>query len=393
MKKPKHILKYIVFSCLSLSFTQTLYAALESPAFDIPIQIKSESPYLLLTEYGSGLDLLSQNATVLMHPSSITKIMTVYLIMKKIKEGHITLETKFSVSKTAWKREGSSMFLSYGQEVSVKDLLYGIIIQSGNDASVVAAEGLFGSEEAFAAEMTNLARSIGATQTVFKNATGIPEEGHVTTAKDMIIITSALMNEFPEMYKVFTEKKFTYNKITQGNRNPLLYGNFGCDGGKTGYSSKGGYGIVASFKTDEGARFVLLVNGLKTAQKRANEVKKIITWAKQMFKAYPLFKKDAEIARVPVCYGDSSALPLTIQKDFSPVIPYSIRNNLSVKAFIPKILKAPIDKNTVVGCLHVTGQGIKTPYKVSLIAKEEIKGGGFLSHIRDSLYLLLGKSE
>jgi D-alanyl-D-alanine carboxypeptidase (penicillin-binding protein 5/6) len=360
------------------------------PSFDIPVDIDSDAPYIYLIDHDSGLVLLERNGERLMHPSSMTKIMTTYLAMKKLESGQIKHNMEFTVSRNAWKREGSSMFLQVDTNATLEELLHGIVIQSGNDASVVLAEGICGSEAAYAAEMTRLAHKMGAIHTNFMNATGIPDDKHLTTPKDLALISMRLIEDFPNHYKLYSQKEYTYNKIKQGNRNPLLYKNIGCDGIKTGSSSKGGYGMVAS-SIQKGRRLILVINGLRSMQSRADESMKLMTWGFQTFNAYPLFEKHQEVGRLRVFYGEKDELVLHVQKRLAPLIAHSLRNNLVVKSYLPKAIKGPVKKDQVVGYIQVSGKGFKTPYKVNVIASQDVRECGFIKHIRDSLVLLFGK--
>lgn len=237
-------------------------------------------------DYSTGKILLEKNAHEQMPPSSMTKIMTSYLIEEKLKKEEVSPASEFIVSEKAWRMGGSKSFMPLGEKVRLDDILRGIIIQSGNDACIVAAEGLYGSEEIFVDAMNAKAQEIGMNNTHFVNSNGWPAENPYSTAYDLALLARLLITTHPEFYSIYSEKNFTFGKdqkgnlITQGNRNPLLYKDIGCDGVKTGYTDDGGYGIVASF-IDNNRRYIMVINGLGSMKERANEALKIVYWLKQ----------------------------------------------------------------------------------------------------------------
>ena len=260
----------ILSLCLGLS------AALLWPALAPPAQaLETRAREAFLIDVTTGTVLLEKDADVSMPPASMSKIMTAYLVFGALKEGRISLDDKLPVSEKAWRKGGSKMFVEVGSEVSVEDLLRGVIVQSGNDACIVLAEALAGSEEAFAEQMTRKAREIGMEGSTFTNSTGWPDPNHRMTARDLAILAERMVQDFPDFYHYYSEREFTYNGIRQGNRNPLLYKNLGADGLKTGHTEEAGYGLTASAERD-GRRLVLVINGLESIKARSEEAERLI---------------------------------------------------------------------------------------------------------------------
>ncbi|MEK9848811.1 MAG: D-alanyl-D-alanine carboxypeptidase family protein, partial [Rhodospirillaceae bacterium] len=246
---------FLILICSNASGSQTL---------------ETKARHALMIDMETNAVILEKAADEPMPPASMSKLMTIYMVFEKLKAGKLNLKDRFIVSEKAWRKGGSKMFVRVNRRVSVKDLLRGIIIQSGNDACIVIAEGLAGSEEAFAEEMNGKAAEIGLKNSQFKNATGWPAEGHYMSARDLATLSSKLIKDFPDYYPMFAEKSFRYSKIKQGNRNPLLYRRGGADGLKTGHTEASGYGLTASAQR-EGRRLLLVVNGLNSSRERASE--------------------------------------------------------------------------------------------------------------------------
>ncbi|RZI46226.1 D-alanyl-D-alanine carboxypeptidase family protein [Candidatus Finniella inopinata] len=353
-------------------------------------EIEVKAKQAILIDDQTGTVLMEKNADDLMPPASMTKIMTAYLVVEKIKAGVIQPETLMTVGKEGWRTEGSSMFLNINDQVSVLDLLKGVIIQSGNDASIVLAQGLSGSEETFAAEMTQRAHALGATHTTFKNTTGLPHPDHNTTARDLIILAQHAIHDHPDYYSLYGEKSFTYGKITQGNRNPLLYKNIGCDGIKTGHTDASGYGMVASCVHD-GRRYILVVNGLPSMQARADEATKLMNWAFHTFASVTIFKAQDLVEQIPVWYGQENTLPLTVEKDAVVLIPHLAKKDLKIKVSYQTPLEAPIQRGTVMGKITITSAALPKPMEFPLVAAITIERAGFFKRIKDSMtYLIWG---
>lgn len=361
------------------------------PSDSSPSSLGTMAKQVLMIDFTTGIVLLEKNADELMFPSSMTKIMTAYLIFQKLKDGHIQMDTAFPVSERAWRMSGSKMFVPLNAMVRVEDLLKGIIIQSGNDACIVAAEGLSGTEEIFAQEMTHIAHEMGALQTTFKNASGWPDPEHQTTARDLAIIAHRLITDYPEFYGLFGVKEFVYNNIRQWNRNPLLYKNMGCDGVKTGYTESGGYGIVASV-VQEGRRLLLVLNGLPSEQARASEVLKLMAWGMQTFTNYSLFKPGETVEMVPVSLGKENFVSATVPEEVIVTLPKLSGKRFKIDVQYESPVAAPIEKNAVLGKMVVYLPSQKHPIEVPLIAGTSMERAGFFKKIKDSIsYLIWGK--
>ena len=277
----------------------------------------------------TGTVLLAKNADELMHPSSMSKLMTVYMVFEKLAKGEIKMDDKFPVSERAWRQGGSKMFVQVGSEVSVSDLLQGVIVQSGNDACIVLAEGLAGSEGAFAEQETKRSRELGLTKSVFKNATGWPDPEHLMTARDLAILARHLIEDFPQYYHYFSQIDFTYNGIKQGNRNPLLYKNLQVDGLKTGHTDEGGYGLTASAKRGD-RRLILVINGLESVNERSQESQRLLDWGFREFDNYALFKAGDKVEDEDVWLGSQSTVGLVLEHDLVLTLAHSARHDMKV---------------------------------------------------------------
>ena len=339
--------------------------------------LESTARQAILIDDTTGAVLFEKNADEAMSPSSMSKTMTVYMVFERLAEGTLSLDDTFLVSKKAWGKGGSKMFVEVGKRVAVEDLLRGIIVQSGNDASIVVAEGLSGTEEAFAEEMTERGRDLGLRASVFKNASGWPEEGHVMTARDLALLTRRIIRDFPEYYHYFSETSFTYSDIRQGNRNPLLYRNVGADGLKTGHTKAGGYGLTASAERD-GRRLVLVLNGLEGPNERMRESERLLDFGFRAFNTYPLFEKGATVAEADVWLGDAKTVPLVIEEDFAITLRRNSRSKMEVKVVYEGPVPAPIAAGDAIGRLVVAAPGTE-PVDIPLVAGADV---GELSPVR-----------
>ena len=257
----------------------------------------------ILIDATTGTILFSKNPDERMTPSSMSKIMTIYKLFERLKDGELSLTDKFSVSEKAWRKQGSKMFVAVNSRVTIEDLIRGIIVQSGNDATIVVAEGLSGSEGAFADEMNETAKQLNMTNSNFINASGWPDPDHETTARDLAKLTVATVKNFPDLYRYYGEKTFTYNGIKQGNRNPAIYRNIGADGLKTGHTEAGGYGLTVS-AIRKNRRLILVINGLPTKKSRAVESERILDWGFREFNNYALFKAGETVTEAQIWMGE-----------------------------------------------------------------------------------------
>jgi D-alanyl-D-alanine carboxypeptidase (penicillin-binding protein 5/6) len=323
-----------------------------------------------------------------MVPSSMSKLMTVYIVFDKLKSGAWHVDDQLPVTETAWKKHfksgGSLMFLPVNSTASVDDLLKGVVIQSGNDACSVLAEALSGSEEAFAEEATRRARQLGMTRSTFRNASGWPEPDHLTTARDLSTLAFHLIGDFPDYYPLFGQKEFVFNNIRQGNRNPLLYSTAGTDGLKTGHTEAAGFGLVASVKRGD-RRIVMVINGIRGEtesnvagmRSRAEEAQRLIEWAFREWGRYPLFKAgETVVADAPVWMGETATVPLGVASDVAVTLPRRSRSEMKVSTVFTGPIPAPVKAGTPVGKLVVSAPGV-APVEVPLVAQADVGRLGF----------------
>ena len=333
--------------------------------------IETTASNAFLVDADTGAILLSKNADALMPPASMGKIMTVYMILERLADGRLSLDDTFPVSENAWRKGGSKMFVEVGSRVTVEDLLRGIIVQSGNDACIVVAEALSGSEERFAADMTAKAREIGLDNSTFKNATGWPDEGHVMTARDLAMLANLTIQEFPEYYHYYSELSFTYSDIKQGNRNPLLYRDMGADGLKTGHTEASGYGLASSVPR-KGRRLILVVNGLDSSKERARESERLLEWGFREFDNYALFRAGEVVDTAQVWLGETADVPLVIETDLARTLPRSARAGMRVSITYEGPIPAPIEKGERIATLVVSASDAET-LMVRLVAGASVE--------------------
>ncbi len=305
----------------------------------------------------SGMVLMEKNADELMAPSSMSKLMTAYMVFGKLKDHSWSMDDELPVSETAWKKHfksgGSLMFLDVFSRAKVGDLLRGVIIQSGNDACSVLAEAYAGNEEAFAELATRQARKMGMNNTTLRNASGMPDPEHLTTARDLSILAQRLIHDYPDYLPLYSEKDFTYNKIKQGNRNPLLYSVPGADGLKTGHTAAGGYGLVGTVKRGD-RRVILVINGIKSQKERSEESARLVEWAFREFDAYPLYAAGAPVVETDVWMGESKTVNLVTDQLVEMTLPRNLRKDLKVTVTYDSPVAAPIAQGQVLGKLVVT---------------------------------------
>ena len=356
--------------------------------------LETKARNLILMDYDTGQYLYSKDIDKMIPPASMSKLMTVYIVFSKLRDGSLSLDDTFSVSENAWRKGGaasggSTMFLSIGDKVRIEDLLKGIIIQSGNDACIVVAENLAGSEEDFAVEMNKTAKEIGLNNSNFENATGLPHPDHRMSVEDLAKLARRIINEFPQYYHLFSQKEFVYHNIRQGNRNPLLYSMSYADGLKTGHTEEAGYCLTASAKKGN-RRLIGVMTGLNSNKERSEEADKIMSWGFREFNNYNILKRGAEIAEVPVWYGRQDTVSLVVEEDVVRTLKRNQSNEVKVVAVYERPIKAPIKKGQKLGVLKVKIPG-KDDIDVSLVAAAEVKKVNWWGKIRKNLsYLLMG---
>lgn len=374
--------KTLLLSTLSLSLLSGMAQAYETPATNA-----------LLMDATTGYIMYEKDADRPMPPASMSKLMTVYLLFDNLQRCKISMDDEFIVSENAWKKGGtksggSTMFLNPGSRVKVGDLLRGIIVQSGNDACIVAAENLAGTEEAFAEVMTETAKELGMENSTFANSTGLPDEKQMMSAKDLAKLAQVLMNKFPEYYSIFAEREFTYNGIRQENRNPLLNAIPGADGLKTGHTEASGFGLTGSVKTHDGRHLVMVINGLKSMKDRRIESEKLMVWGVNGFENTTVVKKGVVIEAIPVWLGEEKTVNAVAQED------YMITTQKARKVDMPEMkisydapLQAPIQKGTKIATLEIvlpTGE-VK---RQDLVAEKDVAKVGYFGRLKQVLFSL-----
>ena len=364
--------------------TLALFAICET-GFAAPIETRAE--YAVLMDAETGAVLFEKDADVLMPPASMSKLMTTAVLFDQLKQGNLSLDDTFHVSKKAWRMGGSKMYVLVDTEIRIEDLLQGIVVQSGNDACIVVAEGISGSEEAFAEEMIRYAREIGMEKSVFANATGWPDPGQLMTARELAILARNIITEYPEYYSYFAEKDFTWSDITQPNRNPLLYANIGADGLKTGHTEDSGYGLVSSAIQD-GRRLILMVNGLKSEQERSTESQRLLRIGFREFKSYNLYDSGQIVGAADVWQGNRSQINLEIEDPLHVILRTSDRKGMKVSINYVGPVVAPIKKGQQIAELRITtpdGPQIVRP----LIASEDVGKLGILGRLGGAIVHLV----
>ena len=349
----------------------------------VPLETVAKNAYIV--DYETGQVLFNKAGDEKMPTSSMSKTMTMYMVFDALKSGKLTLEQELPVSENAWRMQGSKMFVAINSQIKVSDLIKGVIVQSGNDACIVLAEGVAGSEENFAVLMNEKAKEIGMANSNFTNASGWPDDNHYSTPRDLALMATYLISHYPEDYKYYSEKEFTYNNITQGNRNPLLYANMGADGVKTGHTDVAGYGLIGSAVRD-GRRVVMVINGTKSMQERADEAKKLIEWALVSFKTVDIAKQGKVYAEAPVVLGAATNVPLTIGKDVRMTIPFQDVKAVKMQASYQVPLKAPVKAGDEIGKLSIQ-VGQLPAQLVPLLAAQDVPASGFFMQAMEKLMI------
>ena len=378
------IRKYFIFLSAFVLLFNTANAA--NKILIPPAPSVAASSFILI-DFNSGKVLAEKNADKRLAPASLTKIMTVYVIFRELSNGHLTLDEKVTISKKAWQTGGSRMFVEVNKQVSIEDLLQGVIIQSGNDASVALAEHVAGDESTFAAMMNQHAKRLGMLNSHFENSMGLPRENHYTTARDLATLTSAVISEFPDYYRWDSQKEFTYNNITQPNRNKLLWRDKSVDGVKTGYTEEAGYCMVTSAKRDE-MRLISVVMGTASANARANESQSLINYGFRFFETHKLYAGHEALNEARIWKGDIKTLPLGLKNDLFVTIPRRHYNDLKAEVNFDKKIVAPVKEGDTLGNVNVSLAGTVIANK-PLVALKTVSKGGFVERLYDEALLLL----
>ena len=374
-------MRSLLLILLSIALFQTALAA--PRIIPAPPQLATEGHILL--DAATGTVIIEENAEMRLPPASLTKIMTSYIIASEIQQGRISLDDLVPISVKAWKMEGSRMFVREGTEVKVADLIRGIVIQSGNDASVAMAEFIAGDEDAFADVMNQVAQKLGMTRSQFKNATGLPDEGHYTTAKDLSILARALIRDFPEHYKVYKEKYFSYNDIRQANRNSLLWRDDAVDGMKTGHTQAAGFCLVASAEKKD-MRLVSVVMGATSERARSTESQKLINYGFRYFESVKLYDGLESLRRVKVWGGLHESLDVGIEAPARLTIPTGARGALAAEVTLDPVIKAPVSQGQTLGLLRISLEG-ETLLERPVVALNGVDEAGLVSSLIDEVSL------
>ena len=378
-------------SALSVSL---LAGAVFFSAVNYADAIETKARAAILMDYTTGQYLYTKDHKRMLPPASMSKLMTVYIIFDKLKDGSLSLEDTFTVSENAWRKGGaasggSTMFLKIGQKVRVEDILRGILIQSGNDACIVAAENIAGSEEDFAQQMNIKAHQLGLNNSSFANSTGLPDPDQKMSMEDLALLAKAIIQEFPEFYHIFSEKYFTFNNIKQGNRNPLLYSMPNADGMKTGHTEDAGFCLTATAKRGD-RRLIEVMSGMKSNKERSEEAEKLMSWGFREFDNYQILNKNQVIAEIPVWFGTQKSVAAEVEDNVIRTIVRSKVFDTKMTAVYNSPVVAPIKKGDKLGVVRVEIPDFET-FEVPLLAVQDVQKVGFFGRIKENLkYLLFG---
>ncbi len=346
--------------------------------------IETLAKQVVLMDAETGTILFDKDADVPMPPASMSKLMTVFMVFERLRDGRLSLDDTFRISENAWRKGGtksgsSTMFLVPGKRARIEDLIRGIIVQSGNDACIVIAEGISGSEEAFAGEMTERAKQLGLTSSTFKNSTGWPHPEHRMSPKDLALLAKHTIEQFPEYYHYYSERSFVYNGIKQNNRNPLIYKEMGADGLKTGYTQKSGYGLTGS-ATRGDRRLILVVNGLSSKKERAREPERLLEWGFREFGNYALLGAGEVVEEAQVWLGKKATVQLIIENELKLTLHKKSRREMKVAVNYQGPIPAPVKKGDVLATLSISAPGEKT-IDIPLVAAVNVEQLGLMGRL------------
>ena len=368
-----------------LVFAQTLQPPAPRQPSIIPAPPQLAATGYLLIDADTGHVLVEHNADERLPPASLTKMMSSYLVSEQIARGTVAEEDIVNISVKAWRMGGSKMFIREGTQVSVKDLLLGVIVQSGNDATVALAEHISGSEEAFVDVMNQQAARMGMNSTHFENSTGWPAEGHLTTARDLATLARAVINDHPEHYALYREKVFVWNDIRQPNRNLLLFRDETVDGLKTGHTEEAGYCLVASAKRDN-MRLISVVMGTTSEEARAAESQKLLSYGFRYFETRTLYNGGEQVSSARVWSGQAQEVTLGVAENLTLTLPRGRQEELQANMLVNEIIKAPLEVGQVLGSLTVTLDDEQLA-EVPIVALQAVEQSGFFARLVDSIKL------
>lgn len=366
----------------------------QAPADSMPAttpigSLETGARWACIVDFDTGNTLLEKRADERMPPSSLTKMMTAYIVFAMLRTGHLSLTQKLPVSEKAWRTQGSKMFVPLGQNVSVSDLIEGMIIQSGNDACIVLAEGIAGSEERFVQMMNEAVPKLGLTNSHFENCTGLPDDDQFMTARDVSRVAIHLIRDYPEYYHLFAVTEFTFNNIKQGNRNTLVDKGL-ADGLKTGHTNAGGFGLCASSKR-EGRRVIMTINGTASMKERSREGERLLAWAFANFSNVTLVRRGEMLDRVPVYMGETATVPLVATKDVLLTLPRGWEQRCHMTIVYHAPVSAPISSGQELGRLEVQSPA-GPPLSVALVASRSVSRLGFVDRAMMRLGVNMQKS-
>ena len=370
--------------CLAAAVTTAVIAGLATlPANALDTAARSA----MVVDMSSGAVLLEKNVDAPLPPASMSKLMTLNMVFEALQQGRLSLDEKFRVSVKAWKMGGSKMFVREGDRIRIEDLIRGAIIHSGNDACVVLAEGLAGSEDAFAKRMTDRALELGMKNSTFANATGWPHPNHRMSARDLIFLSQRMIEEFPEYYHYFAETDFTWDKVKQNNRNPLLYLDIGADGLKTGHTEEAGYGLVGSAIRGD-RRIAFIISGLDSSKSRSVESERLTTWAFREFKTGKIANAGQIVGEAEVWIGDADTVPLAPKDDVIATAPFGELDKMKVTVRYDGPIEAPIALGQPIAELIVERPGLPA-VSTPLVAAAAVERGGLISRVTAALTTLI----
>ena len=374
----KVIINFFLYYLVALTLVMSSNAVAELPSGP---DLNAES--YLLVDFHSGVELVAKNQDHRIEPASITKLMTAYVIYDELKKGNVSLDDKVLISEKAWKMEGSRMFVEAGKQVPLERMLSGLIVQSGNDAAVALAEHVAGNEIAFVARMNEQAQKLGLKSTHFTNATGWPAENHYTTARDIVKLTRAIIKEYPDHYKRYSVKEYSYNGIKQYNRNKLLWRDKTVDGVKTGHTQSAGYCLVASSKRNE-MRLISVVLGAKDDKTRADYSQELLEYGFRFFETHKLYDGGSVLADTRIWKGTKDTVPAGVLEDFYVTVQKGHYTQLKGLMEINGSIDAPVKRGDILGSAIIK-DGDTIVHEVPLVALDVVDAGGFWSKVTDSV--------
>jgi D-alanyl-D-alanine carboxypeptidase (penicillin-binding protein 5/6) len=371
---------------LTIALFLTVAGVAQAVPSIIPSPPKLAATGYVLMDYQSGQVVAENNAEQRMEPASLTKMMTAYVVSHELQSGHIALTDMVRVSEKAWRMPGSRMFIEVGNEVSVEQLLKGLIIQSGNDSSVALAEHVAGSEDSFVPLMNAHAKTLGLNGTHFANSTGLPHPEHYTTPHDMARLAAAIIRDYPDHYEWYSEKSYTYNNIAQSNRNLLLFRDDSVDGLKTGHTESAGYCLVASARRDE-MRLISVVMGTKSEKARAQESQKLLNYGFRFYETHRLYSAGQELKEMRIWKGESESLKLGLSDELYVTVPRGQYKDLNASLSVDKTITAPASRGQAFGSVSIRLED-QVVAERPLVALQDVPKGGLMQIIKDNVLLL-----